>query len=73
VTKEEEKPTELSKISALLRAVRKLNTEFNTRIKILEDKLNTLDFEATVIALKERQMTELPSNFYRNDWPTLRF
>lgn len=55
ITKEEEKPTELSKISALLWAVRKLNLEFNTRIEILEDKLDTLDYEATVVALKETE------------------
>lgn len=53
--KEDEKPTELSKISALLRAVRKLDPEFNTRIEILEDKLDTLDYEATVVVLKETE------------------
>ena len=53
MTKENKKPTELSKISALLQAVCKLNPEFNTRIEILEDKLDTLDYEATVVALKE--------------------
>jgi hypothetical protein len=55
MTKEEEKPTELSKTSAFLRAVCKLSTEFNTGIEILEDKLDTLDFEATVVALKETE------------------
>jgi hypothetical protein len=55
MTKEDEKPTELSKISALLQAVRKLNPEFSTRIEILEDKLDTLNYEATVVALKETE------------------
>jgi hypothetical protein len=55
MTKEDEKPTELSKISALLQAVCKLNSEFNTCIEILEDKLDTLDYEATVVALKETE------------------
>jgi hypothetical protein len=53
MTREDEKPTELSKISTLLQAIHKLNSEFNTRIEILEDKLDTLDYEATVVALKE--------------------
>jgi hypothetical protein len=53
--KEDEKPTELSKICTLLRAVRKLDSEFSTRIEILEDRLDTLDFEATVVALKETE------------------
>jgi hypothetical protein len=56
MTKEDEKPTDLSKISALLRAVRKLHPEFSTRIEILEDKLDTLDYEATVVALKETEL-----------------
>lgn len=55
MTKEDEKPTELSKISTLLQAVRRLNAEFSTRIEILKDKLDTLDFEATIVALKERE------------------
>jgi hypothetical protein len=55
MTKEDEKPTKLSKISALLRAVCKLNPKFSTRIKILEDRLDTLDYEATVVALKETE------------------
>ena len=55
MTKENEKPIELSKISALLQAVCKLNLEFNTHIEILEDKLDTLDYEATVVALKETE------------------
>lgn len=53
--KVDEKPTELSKICALLRAVRKLDSEFSTRIGILEDRLDILDFEATVLALKEAE------------------
>lgn len=55
MTKEDEKPTELSKISALLRAARKLHLDFDTRIEILEDKLSSLDYETTVVALKETE------------------
>jgi hypothetical protein len=51
----DEAPTEKSKISALLRAVRKLGSEYDTRIEILEDKLSTLDFDSTVISLKETE------------------
>jgi hypothetical protein len=55
MTKEDEKLMELLKISALLQAVRKLDPEFSTCIEILEDRLNTLDYEATVVALKETE------------------
>jgi hypothetical protein len=46
---------ELSKISALLQAVCKLNPEFSTRIEILKDKLDTLNYKATIVALKETE------------------
>ena len=55
ITKENKKLTELSKISALLQAVRKLYPKFSTCIEILEDKLDILDYEATVVALKETE------------------
>jgi formylmethanofuran dehydrogenase subunit E-like metal-binding protein len=45
--------TEKSKISTLLRAVRKLGTGYLTRIKILKDKILTLDYDSVVISLKE--------------------
>jgi hypothetical protein len=54
-TDADEAPTEKSKISALLRAVRKLGSDYNTRIEILEDKLSTLDFDSAVISLKETE------------------
>src|ERR1700722_7290575 len=55
MTKAEDKPTESSKILALLRATRMLNPAFATRIEILEDKLESLDYETTVVALKETE------------------
>jgi hypothetical protein len=48
-------PTEKSKISTLLQAVRKLGTGYMTRIKILEDKILTLDYDSVVISLKETE------------------
>lgn len=54
-TDPDEAPTEKSKISALLRAVRKLGTEYSTRIEILEDKISTLDYDSVVISLKETE------------------
>ena len=51
-----ESPTEKSKISALLRAVWKLGTEYSTRIEILEDKISTLDYESVVVSLKETEL-----------------
>jgi hypothetical protein len=51
----DEAPTEKSKISTLLGAVRKLGSEYDTRIEILEDKLSTLDFDSAVISLKETE------------------
>ena len=55
-TDPDESPTEKSKISALLRAVRKLGTEYSTRIEILEDKISTLDYESVVVSLKETEL-----------------
>ena len=51
MTKENEKLTELSKISALLRAICKLHLEFSTRIEILEDKLDTLFYNGGLIVV----------------------
>ena len=48
-------PTKKSKISTLLRAVRKLGTRYLTRIEILEDKILTLDYDLVVISLKETE------------------
>jgi hypothetical protein len=54
-TDPDESPTEKSKIYALLRAVRKLSSDYDTRIEILEDRVSTLDFDSTVISLKETE------------------
>jgi hypothetical protein len=50
-----EAPTEKSKISTLLRAVRKLRTRYMTRIEILKDKISTLDYDLVVVSLKETE------------------
>lgn len=56
IIKKDEKPTELSKISVLLQAVCKLYSEFSTCIEILENKLDILDYKATVVALKKTEL-----------------
>ena len=50
-----ESPTEKSKISALLRAIRKLSVDYHTRIEILEDRMSTLDYDSVVVSLKETE------------------
>src|ERR1700722_199728 len=55
MTKAEEKPTKASKILALMRATWMLNPAFATCIEILEDKLDSLNYETTVVALKETE------------------
>ena len=66
-TDPDEAPTEKSKISALLRTVRKLGAEYSTRIEILKDKISTLDYNSVVISLKETEQrlkskTTYPTN-----------
>ena len=66
-TDPDEAPTEKSKISALLRTVRKLGAEYSTRIEILKDKISTLDYNSVVISLKEtkqrlKSKTTYPTN-----------
>src|SRR5579862_2786215 len=50
---EKEAPTEKAKTRALLRAVRKLDSRFETRIEILEDKASKMKYDSVVATLKE--------------------
>src|SRR6266487_2650370 len=48
-------PSEKSKIGALLRAVQKLDSRYDTRIEILEDRVSELDYNSVVASLKETE------------------
>jgi len=64
-TDPDEAPTEKSKISTLLRTVRKLGAEYSTRIEILEDKISTLDYDSVVVSLKETEQRLKSTTKYR--------
>ena len=54
-TDKTEAPSDKAKIRALLRAVRKLDSRFETRIEILQDKTSKLDYDSIVASLKEAE------------------
>jgi hypothetical protein len=64
-----ESPTEKSKISALLRAIRKLSIDYHTRIEILEDRISTLDYDSVVVSLKEteQRLKRRPTDGYSDE------
>ena len=54
-TDKTEAPSDKAKIRALLRAVRKLDSRFETRIEILQDKTSKLDYDLVIASLKETE------------------
>ena len=59
--------TERAKIVALLQVVWKLGAEYTTRVKILKDKILTLDYESVVVSLKETEQRLKSKATYATD------